>query len=993
MLFSFNSRLLTQLVDEDFALINTENGLSNNQVNVVLQDHKGFLWLGTNDGLNRYDGQTIKVFNKQSNLKDGIGGNIITDIIQDDYHKLWIATQDGGITEFDPYAVTDMKFRHFKHNKSELTSIPTDFITTLLDAGDGLIWFGTEGHGVLAMDKKSGKIIHKIAINARNIIKLFKGPNDEIWVGRQGGGLLKINSKTGSASQDVRYLDFYKNLPHMVITSFLKVENGHWIGSWDKVIYHLDSNDKESIIDKSSGFSHDIINTFLNTDAYIWLGGDNGLQLYDKTSGKFLKIESQPGNKYPISKNKVKCLYQDRNGIVWIGTSKGLMQYDKKVKTFNQIFLDEHYDLRIYDISFHTDNRIDFATDNGIYIYNPVTQKMELNQYYYDGQKQVISKIYKTKKNKIYLGTNRSLFSLEKGKLTMLTNTNLDEVMYNIISSRIIDIDEAIIKGDQCLVTVPYGHYFTYYNFAKQQWYSRLTKGINLISQFGIKDNLIKDVLVDSNTIIFSTVKSGINVFNDSISYLVNSENNPALQTNNISQVIKYDKGYIISTYGGGIYMANEEFKNISLLPLSPNLNEGIYYDGDILWLISNGNLYQYHLTKHFIRKILLPDKYKSGGVTGKIYNDQNGTIYVLGQNYFIPIKSDLECDDYSYNMTITDIKVGNLAINFDSRNRIFVPYNKNNIKFEFAVPHYSRSEEIKYSYRISELSSGWIDINSQQFLEFYNMNSGKYKLSVRYSNINGLWKEYPAPIEFEIGLPFYRQWWFIVLLTAAFGTSIIFIYQVKLKNEKIQNTIRNKISQDLHDQVGATLTGINIFSKLAKNKVDDIGNIELHNLLEKISSSAQNTISDINDIVWAINPQNDSFKGIVNRMQTLMQSVFLPNNIKYEFNYNESLFIKPIDMSVRKNFFLIFRELISNILKHSDCTTVLVNLHLQDNKLMLSIEDDGKGFDYDTVLQKPSMSGNGLNNIRFRASENGGEVEVLSKISKGSKTIIKLKI
>lgn len=994
ILFIFNiSYLFGQLADEDFTLITSENGLSNNQVNVILQDHKGFLWLGTNDGLNRYDGQTIKVFNKQSKIKNGIGGNIITDIIQDADHKLWIATQDGGISVFDPYSASELKFRHFKHNKSDTTSIPTNFITTLLDDGNGLIWFGTEGHGVLAMDKKSGKIIHKIAVNARNIIKLFKGPKDEIWVGRQGGGLLKINVKTGSASQDVRYLDFYKNLPHMVITSFLKVDDGYWIGSWDKVIYHIDDKDKEIIINKSSGFQQDIVNAFLNTDTHIWIGGENGIQLYDKTTKRFYKIISQPGNKYPITKNMVKCLFHDRNGIVWVGTSKGLLQYDRNAKTFDQIFLDEHQELKIYDVSFYDESRIDFATDKGIYSYFPLTRKIHLHKYYFEGQKLIVSKIYRTKNRKTFLGTNRSLFALENNELKMLKNTNEDEVMYNIIASRIIDIEEVKIKGEQCLITVPYGHYFTYYNFNKSQWYSRLTKGINVISQFGIKDNLIKDVLVDSNTILFSTVKSGINVYQNDTSFVVNTENNKVLQTNNISQVIRYKKGYIISTFGGGIYLADEKFKNLSLLPLSPNLNEGIYFDGELLWLISNGNLFQYHLTKQFIRKIMLPDKYKSGGISGKIYCDQKGTIYVLGQNYFIPINSNFEWETQFYNMTITDIKVGNSTINYSKGNKIFVPYDKNNIKFEFSVPHYSGSEEIKYSYKIPELSNEWIDINDKQFLEFYNMNSGKYRLNVRYSNINGLWNEYPQSVEFEIGLPVYKQWWFILILTITSGASIVYIYQEKLKNEKIQNTIRNKISQDLHDQVGATLTGINIYSKLAKNKVDETGNIDLHNLLEKISSSAQNTITDINDIVWAINPHNDSFEGIVNRMQTLMQSVFHPNNIQYEFSFNEALFKRPMDMSLRKNLFLIFRELINNILKHSACTFVLVDLNLVSNELILTIVDDGKGFDYENALQKPSMSGNGLKNIMLRVKENEGNVEVLSNTIKGTKTIIRLKI
>lgn len=988
-----NYRLYPQLSDEEFSHISTENGLSNNNINAILQDHKGFFWLGTNDGLCRYDGKTFKFFKKKAGSKDCISGNTITDIIQDKENNLWIATQDGGITQFNPYSNAGTKFKHFKYNKFDSTSIPTNFITTLLEDKNGLIWFGTEGHGVLALNKTTGKIAFNISVNARNIIKLFQGPNNEIWVGRQGGGLLKINVENGNASQDVRYLDFYKKLPHMVITSFLKVEDGHWIGSWDKVIFNIKSDDKKDIIDQSKGFNHDIINSFLNTEKYIWLGGDNGLQLYDKSKNKFLTIQQTIDNKYPITKSKVKCIYEDKNGIVWVGTTKGLLFFDKRMQDFKQYFLDGKNDLKIHDISFYNENKIDFSTDKGIYTFDKLTNKISFSPITFEGQNLIVSKIFKSKNGKTFIGTNRSLFEYAGGKLSMLPNTEKDEVMYNIISSRITDIEESKIDGDDCLITLPYGHYFSYYNFREQKWYSRLTKNNKLTTKFGIKDNLIKDILIDSNKILFSTVKGGINIYRDSFHFNINSENNSALQTNHISQIIKYKNSYIISTYGSAIYITDMGFKNLTHLPLSPNLCEGIYCDKDLLWLISNGNLYTYHLKLQYLKKINLPDKYKSGGITGKIFHDKKGMIYVTGQNYFIPINNNLKLDTLNYGLVITDIKVGNASIQNTTYDKIFVPYDKNNLKFEFSVPYYTKADGIKYSYRIKELNNNWVDIDDQQFLEFYNMNSGSYHLEMRFSHINGLWKEYDSPIEFKIGLPFYRQWWFILMCMVILFNVIIYIYQSKLNYEKIQNTIRNKISQDLHDQVGATLTGINIYSKLAKKNVDEGGNIELHGLLEKISYASQNTVSEINDIVWAINPENDSFEGIVNRMKTLMQNLFNSNNIKFEFNYDELLFKKPINMSIRKNLFLIFRELINNILKHSNCNKVQVNLTTNNNDIVLMIEDNGKGFNYEKAILTKSMSGNGLKNMKHRADENKGTIDIFSNENQGTKIIVKLKI
>ena len=218
-----------------FEKITVQNGLSHNKVNCILQDQRGFIWLGTDDGLNRFDGKRFLHFRSSRNDSTKLSGNIITDLLEDREGRIWIATADGGLVCYDHKLPPQQQFRNCRNRIAGAP--PVYSINTLLEDPQGYLWLGTSGHDVIRYDKKKD-LYRSITTSSKTILDLCLDSQGMIWVGRQGGGIMKINPLTLSYSEDERYADFYASLPHVTVTALFKDRQDEmWFGSWDRVLY------------------------------------------------------------------------------------------------------------------------------------------------------------------------------------------------------------------------------------------------------------------------------------------------------------------------------------------------------------------------------------------------------------------------------------------------------------------------------------------------------------------------------------------------------------------------------------------------------------------------------------------------------------------------------------------------------------------------------------------------------------------------------------
>ncbi|HEX7844545.1 MAG TPA: two-component regulator propeller domain-containing protein, partial [Chitinophagaceae bacterium] len=971
-----------------FQQINKDNGLSNDNVNCILQDSRGFTWIGTNDGLNRYDGKMFSIFRHQPQNKFSIGGNIITHIIEDSEGFLWIATADGGISRYDYRSSPDRQFLTYQYDPADKKTIPGNIINKLLMDDKGMLWIATSGRGIVRFNTKTGSFYQLPVSPASTVLDIEMAADGKIWAGVQGRGILKIDPLTTKVEADERYSDPYKKLPHVVVASIFKDSyDDIWIGSWDKKLYRYDNGNKspQEILKNNTAIlnNDDALCFEEDNKGLMWIGGKfNGLYILNRKDNSVLHYSNNPLQEGTIAHNKINCIYKDREGNIWLGTARGISLHRPLLQQFTQTFLpaiNNEQVNKIYDFTEDEQQSLYIATDKGIFWQRKGEASFQFMPLVYNGERLQVSKFYWRNKE-LLVGTNMSLFVLDllKKQLTPLPNTDKDIVMKRIIESRVVSIAADSIPGRSVLWTIPYGHYLAYYDFAAQQWVSRQDSVKKIVADLKLTDNLIRKIVVDRNgTRWIATAKEGLGMMRrneTAFTYFSSSNNKGAgLLATDVYDMLPDAEGNIwVSSHGGGLFYGTGQPLSFKHIAGSPNLGEGMQLDEkQNLWFISGNSLYKYRLAENKVIAWQLPDIEKSTGVRGYIFKSRNGYLYMPGNNYFIKfLPSAVYKKTTSPTIYITDLKVnahcqtGRL---FEKNNRF--SYSNNSISLEFAAPKVPDDEPMQFEYRMKGLNDEWAvtDANVQNFA---NLQPGDYVFEARIAGATS--EKDIVSFAFTIIPPFYRTWWFFIICALFIAAAAYGLYRYRINQLLKQQAMRNKIAQDLHDSVGSTLSSISVYSQVAKIYKQQEKQNELQDALEKISTTSGEMISEMNDIVWAINPRNDNMNIILQRMESYAKPLLQTKGISFNFNYDPAILLLNLKMEQRKNFYLIFKEAVNNALKYSNCNHLEVDVKVSGKFIELIVQDDGVGFDMEQLGAKTSksLSGNGLNNMKRRATD-----------------------
>ena len=988
-----------------FDKITAQNGLSHNKVNCIIQDKRGFIWLGTDDGLNRYDGKTFLHFRHRLQDTSSISGNIITDLVEDHDGKIWIATADGGLSRYDYRLSPPQQFKQYKHVPGDAGSIPVNAINTLLDDRD-FLWLGTSGRTVLRLNKKTERF-DDITKNTKTVLDLAFDKNGLIWVGRQGGGLMKINPSTFVITEDERYRDLYAKLPHVTVTALYKDKASNiWYGSWDKLLYRHNAVTYTEEVFQASGdysFQNDEILSFAEDGAgRVWMGGkEKGLHVYDKSTNRFYNFRHEPSREGTISDNRINCIFTDRQGRIWLGTNRGVCINQPDKQQFIQQFLKEKgkAQFTIYDLYEDEEGNIWFGTSDGIFL-NKRDGTIIQRKPSYNGKPLQASYFYNDD-GVFYLGTNYSLFiyNVAANTVSLLPNTEKDGVMNSIINSRVVSVVKDNIDGRPVLLTSPYGHFLAYYDLQQQKWISRLDS-MNIVEKFNLKDNLIRKFYkTKSGTIWMATAKEGLALWtHKSLPKAAFFSHNPKAQrsiaNNNVYDMVEDDKGNLwVSTYGGGLHYFNVQTKEFTPIAATNNLIEGIEIDHhQNVWMISNGDLHKYDPVKKTYMTYDLPDIEKTGGIRGKIFKDSKGKLYVAGVNFFISFHPDsISATGTEPKVYLTDFQIFNQSFShLLLQDKITLKYKENYFAFEFAAPDFSSGNKVRYSYMLKGFDKDWIDAGERNYVSYSNLEGGDYTFKVRVTNTPGSWSKEIASMKMTIIPPYWKRAWFFVFCAVFLALAVYSIYRYRINELLKRQAIRNKIAQDLHDNVGSTLSSISVYSQVARiyhqqKRVED-----LDSTLEKISGASSEMISELNDTVWAINPRNDNMQVILQRMDSLARPLLASQGIQFHFKHDKSIESINLAMEKRKNFYLVFKEAVNNVLKYSGAKNLSINIRQKGKHIQMEIKDDGKGFDLSKTSEGYKSSdvfggGNGLKNMQTRAKEMNGKLSVNSRPGEGA--------
>ncbi|MDQ6761781.1 MAG: histidine kinase, partial [Bacteroidota bacterium] len=339
--------------------------------------------------------------------------------------------------------------------------------------------------------------------------------------------------------------------------------------------------------------------------------------------------------------------------------------------------------------------------------------------------------------------------------------------------------------------------------------------------------------------------------------------------------------------------------------------------------------------------------------------------------------------------------------IQFDGVSRFYpvptnlvLPYEDNSITIDFVAIEPALQKQVKYQYKLEGYSKDWSPLSNNSIAVFGNMRAGHYTFKLKAISPFGVWSE--AAYSFKVLPPWWATWWAYTLYGLITGVILYTFYRdhinrIKRRQAKEINIIvaaqeeeRRRISRDLHDDIGARLTNINMLSALGQQKINEPQ--ETSEYLKRISNEIQTSGEALDDIVWSIDSKNDSIEEVTARMRRYAADVFDGTAIRYTIIADEKSLPSNLSIGKRRDLFFAFKETINNIQKHAMATEVNINIEAKDNNLLMQVTDNGKGFD----TGKPTHR-NGLKNIQQRMQKWGGTCTVQSSAGKGA--ILKIKL
>jgi signal transduction histidine kinase len=319
----------------------------------------------------------------------------------------------------------------------------------------------------------------------------------------------------------------------------------------------------------------------------------------------------------------------------------------------------------------------------------------------------------------------------------------------------------------------------------------------------------------------------------------------------------------------------------------------------------------------------------------------------------------------------------------------IVVPAGKDHLEIQYSSLNLTSPNSARFKYRLEGHEENWIEVGNRRAATYTKLPPGNYRFVVTACNEDGVWNETGASIAIVVQPPFWRTWWFLTLVSlATLGIIVAMVHfistqklQRELENLRQQEALekeRARIARDIHDQVGASLTQMSLLGEMVESDKDLPEEVEQH--AKQISQTARETSHALDEIVWTVNPSNDTLDGLINYICKNAQDYLSVAGLRYRLEIPAELPDKPISPEMRHNVFLAAKEAVTNVVKHAQATEVWIRLTIEPTRFTLKIEDNGRGFD---ATKKSNR--NGLKNMRQRMEDVGGKFSISARDGGGS--------
>jgi len=951
-----------------------DDGLPQSSIMAMTSDNLGRLWIGTQDGAAFYNGRKWEIVN----LPNRNNSNYIQAMYAADDSSIWISANRGQVHRFK-----NGKWKSFDTPNGLASSIVYNITESDDKNGKKIIWFGTN-RGVSKYSNGKWE-----TFNSRNS-KLASDTVNDIHI--SGDGSLWLATGKGiSLYSNGSFRDYSlpKEIAGTVISRITIGRDGSIWVIGNELLGKYKNGNWTLIPIKGVKASSRSTSLFESSTGDIWIGTETGIMLIpgggNKNSPPEIK-EFYTGKDFENKMGVVFCIHESETGVIWFGTLLGLYRYipGKWVSLNEQTGLPGTPITCIYE---SPDGSYFFGTPRGLLQYGngqwkTFNDKSGLSNNF-------IKTVIKSKDGALWVGTlgggvNR--FYNGQWKIFDTHNGLADNRVYSIIQS-----------DDGAMWFSTANGISKYFN---DQW-------ITFTTADGLASNQVMSLFQSKDGSIWFGTRSGLSRLHDGKWDTFSTEDSPGkkvIQSINCSS----DGTLWFGTFSGGIYRLDPKtliWKTYND-STSPALANNVIYQeeedrsGKLYFLTNKG------VTRISPNEFNSPDKEKipevftmedglasNEGVVRASIADSKGRIWVgttKGASYFDP-NAEIN-DTLKKRLLIENVSIQNSSGKFQMFDGITLAHYQNNLSFEFALLSFFKESNTLYQTQLEPYESnpsGWTNIYTKGYT---NLSPGKYKFLVwgkdYAGNISG-----PAEFYFLIQPPFWMEWWFIGFLFLIFlgiiylTIRIITTQKLKkqlalLERQKLIERERGRISKDMHDTVGSSLTRIAILSdRVGKQVKEQSPSNDKHAAIqdgtELIGTTAREVIDTMNEIIWSLSPKQDNLDSLINYTRHFINSMFEDTAIRYTLDIPEVVPNIELSPDFRRNMFLIIKEIINNILKHSSASNVLLSLSLSDGNLNFKAVDDGVGIAESSSPNK--RTGFGLKNMSERADSIGAELSIES--------------